>query len=1524
MKDGEQLNSEFNEDEEDEINIESSRIQFSFLSLFYEINQLHIWGSLFFFPRLLMVIIQLVSLSYWPLLTPPQSDGRIQQTDISLFQAIIEKITVFVSFSLSTRLEEHTNSRLVIILIICAVLLFLCIFTLFYIRRNVRIPEKFLYLSSFIFQIIAPVFYLPTILTFSVSFLYLSNGNIGDIFMFIGLFVLAVLYSILMYFLLSSFTYFASPSNFAFASFDNLCTKLIYLNGLYIIIFSYISIAIGNWFQILSISLHIIFTVFMIYLCSRFPFISFNANLLVCSFFIFSFSNDVFSLLWALNLNIPDLIKVFIPIAIFIISFIVLTYILPNYLDHLREKITNSTDFISSFKLRDPFDAKKLIRIGFSLNLKAIFDGTILLPICRAFDDAELWYIAASIFSFIPSQRDPFHYALSQFKKLSKNSFLNKSKYYSLKKLDQYRNFVATHEFDFIYENLKEVTHNAINSVNQFWLNTGQYNQKIDLKALCNVADQVKIASETWNEVLLTQPNEPSFLELYSTYQIECLGKIEKGVHYLLQSEKYQNENHQAEVDDLFSIFIITRPQLLKDGIVDEMGNLLRNAKDKKEEYLYHGKFTEGYYEIQDRENQMFQWAQHRVQLEKATSHYQPCAFYLFRFISIIAIIIWLALMICELVLGCLTFPHYNSLYDRSIDFIHMQDSFSISYSLLLLGYAESLGILFNKTRYDDRLDGLFDIYSIDPFNLAGSLDDQSKIAQQSIHRLLVGLADAKINLNEFYLVVESLTQSTIPITYCTYNSFTNSMFISERNGSLRQAVMALIWYQQSFDSKTELSKYDPVLCELHFLYYHIAVAIFDVIYKLDQTLDIHYDSDIKYWTTFIIAIDVISICLFIPFHVLPSILIRLEIRKTIKAIESISKEGALGATNSISKESTQTNSNKNGTEKVTTKTFYTSFILSCFIPYLLIIIVVILMNVAFILLRNTLKNDVEYQKKQHSGALRLPMISELLSMGILEVINRHLLLEYADDSQTSNRIINLISVIQENNLFYNEQIVQSHDNLYSLHFDQQCKNNSVKCIGLSQELDMFLTNSINFLNTSFSLNSDEFIDLFYIGSSDLHHKLSKSIELDTGIQKDIINKGKLFTVLLIAISIALLLLIIILSIYFDNVLLKILKTALLLIRHIPPPVIAESLLLIQLLKRRPNKNRNQVRNLAEIIFDSTSTPVIIVGDGFLIESVNSAFETTFGLTQEQLIGHSLENVIPKPESDELYYSSEEQGAYHLFEKMELAIRSGSNEPISYGTLCIHDENGIQDFISVKTTVYPVRENDTEQMDHLNFVCIIKPKSIQEQKQLQTVKNVCDALLNQLIPRDIANYTVGTNDFKFVTKNVTLIAVKVKNILELISSDMNHFAKIISVVENLAKRNPPFLMIKVVYDTIFVVGGLLHDSDIVLQSSSAVSLLFPLKELLNQLIPQNIENEKRFAIGVVYGGPVLSGIVRKDNPHFAVSGALFDEVSELCSACEDNGIIVSNDFKNSVVTSMDNVSFDRVGPFVNGQQTYLL
>jgi hypothetical protein len=201
------------------------------------------------------------------------------------------------------------------------------------------------------------------------------------------------------------------------------------------------------------------------------------------------------------------------------------------------------------------------------------------------------------------------------------------------------------------------------------------------------------------------------------------------------------------------------------------------------------------------------------------------------------------------------------------------------------------------------------------------------------------------------------------------------------------------------------------------------------------------------------------------------------------------------------------------------------------------------------------------------------------------------------------------------------------------------------------------------------------------------------------------------------------------------------------------------------------------------------------------------------------------------------------------------------------------------------------------------------------------VKNHVERLQNQLVPKELATFAEDAESVTFVAETATVVAVQINSVPELVAEDFRKFESFIALVEGVARKNRPFFLQKIVFDTLYVMGGLFLDDP---EPEDHAIPAMPLATMVSEELSKQLvaTGRKRFAVAVTTGGPLLCLLIGRTRPVFEVVGPLIDQASDLLAAAPGDSIIISEAYKAVVGNAVQMETTQ--GPVVLQQATFVV
>ena len=574
----------------------------------------------------------------------------------------------------------------------------------------------------------------------------------------------------------------------------------------------------------------------------------------------------------------------------------------------------------------------------------------------------------------------------------------------------------------------------------------------------------------------------------------------------------------------------------------------------------------------------------------------------------------------------------------------------------------------------------------------------------------------------------------------------------------------------------------------------------------------------------------------------------------------------------------------------------------------------IVLTAVAYVTAKNKTQNIAEMIYLSGFGSARDAVSSELLGLLAAFAMSR--------DMAVHSNILLFISQYLEP--YYSEltgRLQQYHQYFFEgigdmkgmglrsseirdFHNTERCSTDLVQgqdhtyysCLALDRLLSTYILYCDNFFEKAKNrdgerfLSTPQFMNLYHMKTHELYVYLGSSRQMMSSLIKDEISNNSTLVTVFLVISIILVAINLFFSFFIEITFMKSLKTTLLLLKHLPPPAVAENPALVNILLVKTAKKEEEFYDPKEIVFNNTQSPIICVGDSFVIETINRAFKKTYDFSNEQIVGKKLTSIIEKPPNDDKEKTIEEQGQLRMYEKMQLMVEHDEDLQCNYPINCI---NGTGNPVKTMVNAFPVHDRN----NHVsNFILFIdnKKEITDVENQLEAAKNDSEKLMTQMIPQEVRSFMRDKgDDYVFSTKIATLVSIKIPGAIELLDS----IDSIFSSIEIISHEHPPFIKVKTFYDTLVFAGGVFGDENDNSHAKIGVDFAKQLKAELPKLVPEK-EGMVKFQIGLITGGPLVCGINGEGKTKsFNVIGKLIDDSLQLVSSAPPEKIIMMESIK---------------------------
>lgn len=1530
-----------------------------FFMIINEICKMHIWHILFYTIQMILPILQFIALHFWSTFTY----SHYSSSGTGKF---IKGIHTLLGFTFTDSPGSLETTSIIVAIVLNVVTLLIVIVSLAVYSISGYIPKMMILVDACALEILVFAFIMPLGYLFGCSIPGLADSDTTSIVVFFVSLILLIAVTFLLYLSCSTINYFTNPSESIFTTFTGSHSRVFFILEIILAIIGQIGPVFPSWYKYVVMVISIIIHVALIINVFTIPFATISGNSLAFGMYCYAIVADILTLVVAANANLPGPVYLVLPFAVFIIASIAAFFIFRSIIIHHTTMITiddNSilSEFYADLEIMNQDKALYYCRAAFIGGSISVLNGNYPIWLSEKFNNINAWIFTCSILAFVPGEHEAFLHAFKVISSMVPKGLIEQILVQRITSIEQMRfssNDIRTKD---TYNRIKDKTNNIIGFVRQFWSDVGA-KRNIPFNEVAGFGYLVSQTKKEWNEIMESFPNDPKFSELYSTYNLEGAGRFEDGVYWLVKST-HQEQGLSNDVDPLFRAFLISKPAFIHRRLVDKYGNVssamdgdftlsmtmtTRTAmvSEKLEEDIDAGI-------IEKKSVELFQYPKLRAQVENITNRYEPPHQLLWTVLRIFGFVAAVIITCVIIYFLYVSFDQQDLGYRQLGHVVNILESLAYNNFFIYLRAANATDQLYDIDFFKKYIPD-----AVDNENSSVYFDDIRK----SQEKYLAVSANAYINFfKEFATgsdkgleqtdLIEAITDSSILKFKCA-GQYQKTLDNSTQ--AVKSAVVETVWNEFSLEDD-DYSDYlnNSIICQESLVQIYITPRLTEIMNNIvDESMNY---SDVRSKTNRITIIVFVVIFIFISLTTafIPMINLNIAQKNIFKALISVNSNGALEGSNPICATSSSEKLHSNVQSQISS--YNSIFMVFTAIIVICLIIQFIFPIIAYTQTISNMDSFASVLEQAVSGALRGAYCQRLLSILSYGLVAQKALVtsgytgrpptnykRHWNTSRIYDEFSKVYGNLQEANRFFqhgenNDGMVNHVKEISDLHAIDSCSNasattehDSYSCYGIDRGLSWYMNRvsemmiSINQSSTNkpsnYTMNSTTYIDLFHYMDAHLPPLLTKCRVLTKDYLVGLIDKGRISAIIYGVISIVLAIFVhifISLSISLQK---NTIEGLLMLIRHLPPPVIAESKTIIDSLSLVKSEEVEADLDPLQVVFNNVASPILCVGENNVIEAANTKFLKTYGVTINEIVGRRINSIIQMPNPNATEMTIEEQGAFHLIEKMGLMTNDVEVQNCSYNlNLCVNNGN----YILVQMIAYPVKNTNSK----TNFVVVVNDtRQINATKtELEALEKTTDGLLNQLIPRTIAAFIAGRDtNFKFIGKKGTVVVVRLNHAFEMVQHSTESLDQIMTQLDAIASHNPPYMPIRTIGGSFFYIGGLFTSHDISGPPSIGIKLALAMKGFLDDSIPKEGDNDNRFQIAVMTGGPVICGLAGKVQPQFEVTGPIIDQANTLLESAPSEGVIVLQSTRTDIDTNPESgIKFEHEGPQVFGQKTYM-
>jgi hypothetical protein len=374
--------------------------------------------------------------------------------------------------------------------------------------------------------------------------------------------------------------FLAHPTPAPFASYDGYHPSAAVISASVCIALTSVVRSYDVWLAGIFLLLHRCVTSFLVFDCFQFPFVRSIAHPLAASVYTATVLGDILNGFVCFGVSMSDVARFATPLSILIAAF-VMYYVLFRRMTSCAVATFSNKDVPSEAQRREYFDSlnlhsskevDRLVRIGMTHCQPMMLDFTFFVYASEISTSMTLLLNGLLFISFFLSEFQEVEHFLGLIEKRPIDSFFEG---YACSRVWQlYCSRKTSHAF---LQKAKNSTQDFIRCILSFWLRVATSPQTVEVSHFEQIEHLRNRAWSFWRIGCSRYSSDPLFSMGYSEYLLEGMLKIETCVAERLKSSQVQ-AGISSEVDPAFRQFVIARPFLVRNQLVDKKGAISRSA----------------------------------------------------------------------------------------------------------------------------------------------------------------------------------------------------------------------------------------------------------------------------------------------------------------------------------------------------------------------------------------------------------------------------------------------------------------------------------------------------------------------------------------------------------------------------------------------------------------------------------------------------------------------------------------------------------------------------------------------------------------------------------------------------------------------------------------------------------------------------------------------------------------------------------------------------------------------------------
>ncbi|OHT12680.1 Adenylate and Guanylate cyclase catalytic domain containing protein [Tritrichomonas foetus] len=1169
--------------------------------------------------------------------------------------------------------------------------------------------------------------------------------------------------------------------------------------------------------------------------------------------------------------------------------------------------------------------AELYMRIGISNQCQLFLDWSLSKFSCEFHNDTKMLTLIIQYISFFPNESRLLNYFFAMI--FSKTSIPIGTRFclYQVHNIKGLRQSSASSEITNKLMEMKAKSLSGIQASRNFWLNVSQ-----NPSALYDIRKHTLETSSLFREAIERWPNNSRMCEEYSYFLIECGTNFTEGLKIKHRSELIE-QGKNFVIDLSFRSLVRAYPMYLKNKIMDVKGNYIRtsegvsrsksslNSVNSQNSQMSSGTM-DGELDVEIEEQlarAAFPFHRLRLAFQRALEHRKSKNNKKLKLTSCFVVLLSIIIIIVLYVYYYDVFKPRQDNMGHQLLLNHFRYGFDAAVASVVTHWAHKGGLISDEL-FGNQYKGIamisprtnnknlqFSNYShtYDPkygipysdFNMIDEIQRWVEYSRESLESFVSAIVNLASSGTDVHDTMRAMISRVVEIDFCDGDQTQVKRINRPVNETLKTALtyglLKIANLTQVAYSGTGDWQVNKGLCD--------CIVNVENMYKAFDDLTSTIASDQYHQCTtqtkqnylilavlvslyFVISTFFLVIFLYLTFHELKSLL------KMMSEVDKTSRELASQPFKRNGMEDQDTlNNHANGHSISEVFLYFTVifYVIFCCAVFAVIIIFTEQKNQSFLQLNTWL----------FYGISRGNYMLESIVFAILDVfVTQYPGITTMIDNVTAYRLSSTIlsTLIIDNDIILRGTTgilpcIGESERFDQLNFADDCHGDSntgefhdvYRCVSLDRGINLFNVLVSTMLENPHNVSLDvdgTFYHAFHLMND---HLMDPSFEASTIISElatAAISDFHMIQTILSAVAIVVIL--IVFAIFWYNLthLDVAFDGSLQMLRRLPPLSVVSNVCLMNYLLNKKSKEETGKMTASKSVIFNAKDAVLCLNRNESIEVINKSVTNYFGYTPEQLLGQSVNAILPEEN-------------VKIYEQIEL-MRNGEC-PLTFETSAsaITDD---ETQIPVKTTILGISDDHSKIAK--SFVVIMRDETelLKQQQAAEAAKKQSEDLLYQILPRDIVTrLNSGETDISFVVPSASVIFVDIVKFSDYSSTltpaqIMENLSMVFACFDNCIAKYPLMIKIKLIGDVYMAAANLFTPEEPPTKHATE-TVQFGLDVLAGlEEVNTSLDSSLMVRIGINTDGPLIGGVLGTDKPVFDIIGDTINVAARL----QSNGI----------------------------------